>query len=762
MSLRSTGEGGHVRFEETQEIPRSHSAVGHRHSMLSERSIPSLRSIKGRSLVQPPNAETPVVRGRKVSPTATIDSTNRDNVIVYKESGTRWLERQEAHALRQALEVMDANEEEKLFNAAQSEAADLVWRHQHPEEAGREQIAGYRNPDLSRKLKSHLARGAHERSQSDGYLALGRGKPDSEPLRTVSEGSNNSQVADEVAEPNTERGRSKKKRLSDAMQQLRIASGQAIASVDTGKLRNFSGGRRRMSGQRHASNKSTTFPNPEDKIFEEPEELVTMSKDIKSPSEETEPLKSASTNALPLVTRPLPQKADTMPTIPKQRPNPFDRRRRQAEQPKAAPYTSNATPPPTIVEPEIVPTKDGKEIRGDDIRAATSMKRSDRSPKLPTPTAVSDRAGRPIVSFDPAWKPPSESKNEDRELAIRPRPEPPVVTVSAPAVPTINLPVGGGSTIPTINLPDDDDPYDPPMALTEQSAPGVPSFSFNGPDDHTETTSTTVPPVIIAPSESAPAVRPLPRHTQSTPTKPTSKSSSRLPWLAKGTPTATCASCTLPISGRIVTASDASQTQKALFHPACFTCTHCNTALECVAFYPEPDNKRLERLESDGLDSDNDPLRFYCHLDFHEFFSPRCRSCKTPIEGEVILAAGGEYHVGHFFCAECGDPFESHTPFVEKAGYAYCVSCHRKTTSARCKGCRAIILDERNVEALGGQWHEGCFVCFECEGGFGEEGRFYVRSVGVEVTAKERRRGVSERIEEKPVCGGCESRRLKQ
>ena len=66
------------------------------------------------------------------------------------------------------------------------------------------------------------------------------------------------------------------------------------------------------------------------------------------------------------------------------------------------------------------------------------------------------------------------------------------------------------------------------------------------------------------------------------------------------------------------------------------------------------------------------------------------------------------------------------------------------------------------MEALGGQWHEGCFVCFECEGGFGEEGRFYVRSVGVEVTAKERRRGVSERIEEKPVCGGCESRRLKQ
>ena len=66
------------------------------------------------------------------------------------------------------------------------------------------------------------------------------------------------------------------------------------------------------------------------------------------------------------------------------------------------------------------------------------------------------------------------------------------------------------------------------------------------------------------------------------------------------------------------------------------------------------------------------------------------------------------------------------------------------------------------MEALGGQWHEGCFVCEECGGGFGEEGRFYVRRVRREVTAKEKRRGVSEKIEERPVCGGCESLRLKQ
>lgn len=764
MSLRGGGEEGHVSFEDSRDTLRSHSSVGHRHSMLSERSVPSLRSTKGRSLVPPPSVGTPSVRGRKVSPTAAIESTVRDTSIMYKESGTRWLERQEAHALRQALEVMDAKEEEQLHRAAQNEAADLVWQHRHPGEVEKEKVVGYVNPDLSKRLKSHLIRGAHERSQSDGYIALRRSNPDTEPLRTVSEGSNNSQPANEIAGTAIDWTKLKKKRLSDAMQQLRIASGQAITSVDTGTSRNFSGKWRRMSGQRQTSNKSTTFPNAEDKIFEEPEEMAAMRRGVSASQEEPKALKLSSTNPLLQGARPIPRKADTMPTVPKARPNPFDRRRRQVEQPKAAPYTSNAaTPSPSVIEPEHVPMKDGREIRSDDIRAATSMKRSDRSPKLPTPTAVSDQAGRPIVSFDPDWKPPSETRPEERELSLRPRPGPPAVTFSAPAVPTITLPDSGTSVVPTINLPDDDDPYNPPMGLPEPAAPGVPTFSFDGPGDHEASPSITVLPTIVTSSQPSAPASSLPQHTQSTPTKTTTpKPSSKLPWLNKGAPTATCASCILPISGRIVTASDAPQTQKARFHPECFTCAHCSTALECVAFYPEPDNKRLERLEQEGLDNENDPLRFYCHLDFHEFFSPRCRSCKTPIEGEIILAAGGEYHVGHFFCAECGDPFESSTPFVETAGYAYCVSCHRKRTSGRCRGCKAIILDENSVEALGGQWHEKCFVCCECDGDFGEDGRFYLREVDVDVTAKERRKGMERKVEERPVCQTCEARRLKQ
>ncbi|KAK4697457.1 hypothetical protein P7C71_g619, partial [Lecanoromycetidae sp. Uapishka_2] len=129
------------------------------------------------------------------------------------------------------------------------------------------------------------------------------------------------------------------------------------------------------------------------------------------------------------------------------------------------------------------------------------------------------------------------------------------------------------------------------------------------------------------------------------------------------------------------------------------------TTLECVAFYPEPDtarSARLARIEARAASnytdvSDEKPgetasedgdasLRFYCHLDFHELFSPRCRSCKTPIETEVVLACGGSWHVGHFFCAECGDPFDAKTPFVEKDGgedeKPVCVGCEERRLKA--------------------------------------------------------------------------------
>lgn len=478
-------------------------------------------------------------------------------------------------------------------------------------------------------------------------------------------------------------------------------------------------------------------------------------------------MKKRSRNSLPRGSRPLPEKpivnfTDTTPKV-----NRVDIYKNPPTQSRNAAYTANAPSPAlredVIQEVDTPKSNSNLEIRGDDIRAATSMKKADRSPKLPTPVAVSDQPGRPIVSFDRTWKAlvdsPSDSHDSARpviKLTESPRastdmkrPLPRPVTVvnelvnSAPIVPTLNLPEEAAG-IPTINIEDD----------------AAPSIAVSPPSEPFDTQPL-----------SKPAPRPLPKHASTTPAKLPSNRGSRLPWLNGGTsalPTVTCMSCALPISGRIVTASgssDSSSKLRARFHPECFACHQCSTPLECVAFYPEPDQNRAVRLEADGVSPDSTEadmdIRFYCHLDFHEFFSPRCRTCKTPIEGQVIVAAGGEYHVGHFFCAECGDPFDSETPFVESNNYAYCVRCHTRRTSARCRACKEQILDELTVEALGGKWHERCFVCIECGGGFGDEGRFFVRDVSVEPTEKERRRGISRKMEEMAVCQCCEERRLK-
>jgi paxillin len=106
-----------------------------------------------------------------------------------------------------------------------------------------------------------------------------------------------------------------------------------------------------------------------------------------------------------------------------------------------------------------------------------------------------------------------------------------------------------------------------------------------------------------------------------------------------------CAHCALPIAGRILSAAG------ERFHPSCFKCHECSINLECVAFYPEPDKKRAERLariqqRRQGLDvylpagvteedmwrleeqDGDESLRFFCGLDLQELQNAhRRRGC---------------------------------------------------------------------------------------------------------------------------------------
>lgn len=772
-----------------------------RHSVVSN---PTPSPIKGRPIAQPNANSIPSIRGRNFSPTATIlPSTKSDD----HGDHIRKEEKEESHQLREALEEIDQQDEEtRIYLAAQQEAADLVWKHCNPKAAEGEKVAAYRNPDLPKK--EQITRRLHG-SQSELNQSFRHSRSGSiEPMQPGHSRSNS------LAHEYTKRGSIGSSNLAGSPRQQTTSVMEQSKRFEDQEKKS-----RRRSGGRLVSNGSSkgVFKNPEDQIYEEPGELV-QQPISEAPEESTKlALRTKNRNSLPRTPRPLPGKPLDDEIGDKPKIDRYEIYRNPPTQSRNASYLANDTPPrqpETVCELPSEGFSPQIEMRDDDIRAATSMRRKDRSPNLPTPSAVSDRFGRPIVSFDPNWRPPSDSPRGSIDMEqspVRRKSNTPFMVVSAPDTPIINLP-DESTEIPTIVLPNDNGDLMPGTSTKpSQSLPTInvslethehksmpkinePTQTRTTPSINVRQSSASsqpIPSINVSSDRSIQKSRPLPainhgnnsapsvsnsRPGSKTPAPPSR--TNRVPWMNGPSvmtgPTVTCNACYLPISGRIVTASGASSTSpKARFHPGCFTCHHCHTALECVSFYPEPEKDRTERLlaEQQETNSDispamanaaNSDLRFYCHLDFHEFFSPRCRSCKTPIEGEVILAAGHSWHVGHFFCGECGDPFDSHTPFVESHdGYAYCVRCHTRRTSARCRGCKNVILDELTVEALGAKWHEHCFVCFECAGGFGDDGRFFVRDVPVEVTEKERRRGLTRKLEERAVCVGCEERRLK-
>ncbi|CAG8503976.1 6128_t:CDS:2 [Funneliformis caledonium] len=144
-----------------------------------------------------------------------------------------------------------------------------------------------------------------------------------------------------------------------------------------------------------------------------------------------------------------------------------------------------------------------------------------------------------------------------------------------------------------------------------------------------------------------------------------------------------CAACGNLISGNMLTAMGKK------WHPGHFACKQCGISLEHVAFF-----------ERDG-----NP---YCHLDYHELFSPKCGHCDTPIEGKSISALGKSWHPGHFFCRECGNPFEG--GFMVHEGFPYCEKDWTKLFAPKCLGCKEPIRGEF-INALEGMWHRNCFAC---------------------------------------------------
>ncbi|KAK9444381.1 LIM domain protein [Metarhizium brunneum] len=675
-------------------------------------------------------------RGRDYYPTSPAVPVKPSEVVptaTYMERGQRWMEKEEAFSLRDAMEAMDirdgskaaVDDDSRIYNAALNEAAELVWQHQH----------GYREPepDGPYRYKSHLRKNsyAHARTASigrygDGIAPSGLGRdPGSRSVSGSSTDSSGSVPGNRAS--------------SDSARSAKTSTRPTKPYGSVG-----AGFRRRSSLMRNISGE-VERPFSGDQIWEEPEGSVKKSLDLSGGRASPDKLSSIPQN--PLNRSQISQASNSAMSSTKPL-NKIEIHRNPPSQSRNAFYTTNSQQAKAEPEPQVE-RKNGVEIRSDDIRAATSFRLKDRSVKLPEPTAVSDSPGRPIVSFDTNWQPPEESTDISPD-------RPPKISLLDVQVKSHQKPPES-MAIPIINVAE----VDPPRPQSTASA-SIPSISVAGCDDPSrkkdvapmniptiavedESATKNVPSVVTPRTKQAGSSRPLPAPTPSQP-KARKVQMPRGHWSpAVGSirrPTTSCHECGFPIEGRFV-ALGGSQER---FHPQCFSCFSCGTSLEAMEISPEPELQRKARLErirrreageildevpGMTMEEDGDErLRFYCHLDWHELFAPRCKHCQTPILGEHIVALGEHWHYGHFFCAECGDPFEHGMTHIEKDGYAWCIKCQTKRTERRapkCKMCKKAVIGQY-IQALGGEWHEHCFRCAQCEGGF-VDGQIFTKEV---------------------------------
>jgi hypothetical protein len=692
----------------------------------------------------------------------------------YIERGQRWMEKEEAHSLRRAMEDLDlqheaqkakqqegdeeSDEEKRIYNAALNEAAELVWQHQNPGKVPQ--------PGAPYRYRPHLRKNSYAHART---ASVGRYGNDVAPTGLARDSVRSRSASGSSTDGDGPVGRTSFASLPHISTPEPEAPTSVREPKSYGDMHSRSPFARPRGRQKRANSGEDKKPFSGDQIWEEPDnETSTDRLAGTSPDDGVKPLQPrpkeplnriqitprVSTESKTSSRSPSPEKLVSRYEIYKNPPT-------QSRNPE---YTTNP-PVPSAARRDDVPRKHGMEIRSDEIRQATSMKLKDRSPKLPTPSAVSDSPGRPIVSFDKNWKPPEEAtddKSDDPRAGrgggtshpvcltpggLRQQPQ----QKQTPAIPSIAVSDATAPPPPAPSVPKRTQP--PPPTIQVDAPPSIPVIAVS--DD-----SSTSPPAIVIEPEgggnagvpSIPVIvtpddggsssnanvgssRPLPTPQ---PGGPRVRRPPRAKPPAGARASALCHECGLPLQGRFVSLAGSPER----FHPQCFTCYQCGTSLEALEISPEPDDHRAARLEriarraagevlpeepgKTAADDGDDRLRFYCHLDWHELFAPRCKHCKTPIMGEHVVALGAHWHFGHFFCAECGEPFGKGMTHIEKDGYAWCVSCQTKRTERRapkCKKCRKAVIGQY-IRALGGEWHDECFRCATCNGGF-DDGQIF-------------------------------------
>ncbi|KAH7326721.1 hypothetical protein B0I35DRAFT_405916 [Stachybotrys elegans] len=684
-------------------------------------------------------------RGRDYYPSSPSKPLSPSEVVpsaTYMERGHRWMEKEEAHSLRDAMDEMHLRQEpeakapspasdedeSRIYNAALDEAAELVWQHQHGGPAP--------NPDAPYRYKPHLRKDSYAHARTASVGKHGRDIAASGLARDSGSRSVSGSSTDSDGMSRRSRTSLESKRTVEEPKRPQKGYG----SVGARPAPSSSEARRRSSMKRNISGEIER-PFSGDQIWEEPETASVNDASNSSRAVAPETLSSRTQNPVNRARVDPPGDASALA----KRLERVEIHRNPPTRSRNPQYTVNTGASAQALSDDKVERKNGVEIRAQDIREATSMRLKDRSSKLPEPTAVSDNPGRPIVSFDANWKAPDETtdRTPDRFATDqRPRPSSAKPDIEPMVIPSIVVAEDSSSRsrpssrtdIPSVCVSEADGAARGPLPTIN-----VPTIAV---DDAPDNSSGGVPIIVTPDSQPARSARPLP-----TPGARGGRAQRpRGHWSpapgAVGRATALCHECGFPIEGRFVALRGATER----FHPQCFSCFTCGTSLEAMEISSEPQHMRDQRLERirrreageileekpgmTAVEDGDDRLRFFCHLDWHELFAPRCKHCKTPIIGEHVVALGEHWHYGHFFCAECGDPFEQGMTHIEKDGYAWCINCQTKRTERRapkCRRCKTAVIGEY-IQALGGEWHEHCFRCAECQGSF-EDGQIFPKEV---------------------------------
>ncbi|SZE99366.1 unnamed protein product [Blumeria hordei] len=386
-------------------------------------SLPNLNSAtnqsKGRQLAKQPSldSQAPLPKPSEIVPSAT-----------YIERGQRWMEREDAVALREAMQDMKLkgeSEESRIYTAAQKEASELVWQHQNPDHISKADQP-YRYKNHLRKNSYQHARALSIHRHSGKILTSGSTRNVTDRCRSTSRSSSGSDNVNlhsqikfngvsEHVQPNFSTNRNIPVNHSNGSHELPEKLGETETDFKT--QGNTSEGqnapttaRKKNVTKRNISGEMAVSTFDGNQIWEEDEKE--QEKRLHDRQQDASILKASlcvkpknPLNRVQFAPGPVLTQSDNSPQSTK-RMSCLETSMNFSLKPKNLRYVQNPPPdkasclPVKISQTSKESISDGLELRSEEIRRATCMRLKDRSTKLPVPSVVSDKLGRPIKYED--------------------------------------------------------------------------------------------------------------------------------------------------------------------------------------------------------------------------------------------------------------------------------------------------------------------------------------------------------------------------